>query len=134
MRRIYIFLAVLLAIPLAACGDGGGVRSTPYQQLGARVTHASDVNNQTAVEAQDTLRCPRGMKPIEHEVRITNDTSVEYKEEHGRSGGRSSRGRLSGSYATYSGADVTVEAETETRSEGEIRCVSIIDLTPAPPR
>jgi hypothetical protein len=87
--------------------------------------------NNTVVEAQNTLRCPNGMRPVEHDVRIANDTNVEYREEHGRSGGRSSRGRLSGSYATYGGADVSVEAETEAESQGEMRCVPIIDLTPA---
>lgn len=129
MRTFNFLLAAVVVIPLAAC-----MGSDPYTDLQVRVVKASTMANNTVVEAQNTLRCPNGMRPVQHEVRITNDTSVEYKEEHGRSGGRSSRGRLSGSYATYSGADVTVEAETETRSEGEIRCVSIIDLTPARPR
>lgn len=136
MNRIYILLAVSLAIPLAACGDGGGVRSTPYQQLGARVTHAGDVNNKTNADIQSTLVCPAGKKPAPggDEVVIENETRVEYREENpGRSGGYSTRGRLRGSYSTYSSQDVEVEAETETRSRGRLVCVPIIDLTPARP-
>ncbi len=128
MKKSNVLLAIMLAMPLVAC-----MGSDPYTDLQVRVGKASTMANNTVVEAQNTLRCPNGMRPVQHEVRITNDTNVEYQEEHGRSGGRSSRGRLSGSYATYSGADVTVEAETEAESQGEIRCVPIIDLTPARP-
>ena len=123
-----MFLHLLLAIPLVACGTTGGL--TPMQQLSQRTVAAAAAANDAVINAQNTLRCPTGTRAVEHDVRITNDTDVEYREEHGRSGGRSSRGRLSGSYATYSGADVTVKANTEAESQGEIRCVSIIDLTP----
>jgi hypothetical protein len=112
------------------------VRSTPYQQLGARVTHAGDVNNQTNADIQSTLVCPTGKKaaPGGDEVVIENQTRLEYREESpGRSSGGSTRGRLSGSYSTYSSQDVEVEAETETRSRGRLVCIPIIDLTPARP-
>lgn len=128
MSRIKVFSLLLLAVPLAACAG-----SDPYTGLQTRMAKASVMANNIVVEAQNTLRCPTGMKPVEHEVQIRADSSVEYNEEHGGSGrgGYSSRRVRDGGYATYSGADVTVEAETRADSRGEIRCVPIIDLMPA---
>ena len=124
VKQANILSALLLAIPLAACAG-----SDPYTGLQTRMGRASTMANNIVIEAQDTLRCPKNMKPIEHEVQIRTDSSVEYTEEHGRSSG-GSHSRRNGGYATYSGADITVEAETEAESRGELRCVPIIDLTP----
>lgn len=128
MKKIKFVIVGLLAIPLAACAG-----SDPYTGLQTRMGKASVMATNIVVEAQNTLRCPTGMKAVEHEVRIRADSSVEYNEEHGGSGrgGYSSRSVRDGGYATYSGADVTVEAETEAESQGELRCVPIIDLMPA---
>jgi len=132
MRRIYMLLLLLLAIPLTACATSGEYQ-TPYQRLGARITASSAVNNQTAIQAQATLACPAGMVAQRgtHVVGVENDTRMSYREESpGRRGGYSTRGSLRDSYATYSSKDVEVEAETETQSRGSIRCVPPIDLTP----
>lgn len=125
MKTFKIFSLLLLAIPLAACAG-----SDPYTGLQVRMGKASVMATNIAVEAQNTLRCPTGMKPVEHEVRIRTDSNVEYTEEHGRSGGGGGRSIRDGGYNTYSGADVNVEAEVEAESQGEIRCLPIIDLTP----
>ncbi len=131
MKPILLFPALLLAIPLAACGDD---YVHPIDALKQRVVHASAAGNAMVSEAQSTLKCPTGMKSVvgEHDVVLENDTRFEYREESpGSSSGYSTRGRLRGSYSTYSSQDVEVEAETETQSRGRIRCVSVIDLSPA---
>ena len=135
MKRIFTLLALLPAIPLAACATSGEYL-TPMQKLGARVTHAGDVGNKANAAVQSTLVCPANMRAQVggHQVEIENQTRLEYREESpGRSGGYSTRGRLRGSYSTYSSQDVEVEAETETRSRGRLICVPILDLTPERP-
>jgi hypothetical protein len=130
LRKLKV-LALLPALSLAACSMG----SDPYTGLQIRMNKASTMANNIAIAAQESLRCAKGMKPAYHDVRIRNETNVEYREDHGGRGSRGSSGRsrVYGGYGTYSGADVRVEAETEARSRGELRCVPIIDLTPARP-